>query len=376
MKDKKVAIITWCDNNGPTNYGQILQCYAMQRIFEKLGFHVAILRYRRKSSKDFYRNKFRYTFLNRCYEFIYKVIVIEKCYSARLFHFRKFIRKNINLSKPCYDRGDLNSVTRSCDYLICGSDQIWNPIWFDPMYFLDFGKRRQKRIAYAPSGIVSDEISYTNLYQQIGSLINRIDYVSVREENSVNILKNYTNRRLEAVLDPTLILDRADWDKIASNRMIKEPYVFCYAMGSLDQHKFILKQVMKRHQGKKLLYIPSNLITSRLSYAVPCHKAGPAEFVALIKNAEAVCTDSFHGVALSIIYKKQFYIMRRNQANCAKWASISRMENIIHKLHLGVRMVSSVKDVKELPNIDYDQVDQYMKVEVNKSLSFLKKALK
>ena len=131
MKQRKpTAIITWCDNEGKTNYGQLLQCYAMQRVCEMLGFPAFIILYRRKTTKDFVKRKLPWGFMNQAYELLYKVLVVEKTYNRRIYSFRRFIARYIKHSKPCYHIREVGELTKNCSYLICGSDQIWNPVCF------------------------------------------------------------------------------------------------------------------------------------------------------------------------------------------------------------------------------------------------------
>lgn len=157
-KVKKAAILTWCDNNGPTNYGQILQCYAMQKLVESWGYYPIIVQYRNKDERDFVKHNFFNRnsvgrWLNERYEKAYNIKVIEKEETPRVRAFKNFINENIHLTSPCYTRQAVEYETKDCELLVCGSDQIWNPIWFNPIWFLDFGTKEQKRVAYAPSGI-------------------------------------------------------------------------------------------------------------------------------------------------------------------------------------------------------------------------------
>ena len=373
--NKKAAIITWCDNNGPTNYGQILQCYAMQTICQKLGLEVFVIQYRKKTDLDFYKGKFILSTLNPFYEILFKVFVIEKAWNKRICLFRRFIKENIILSKPCYDKSDVEKLVKDCSFLICGSDQIWNPIWYDSMFFLDFGHTKQKRIAYAPSGIAIEDPETEKIYQKMGLWINRMDCVSMRESQSVDIMAKYTDKHIEVVLDPTLLIDREDWDKIASERLVEEPYIFCYVMGSLRQHKLVLRQLMKKYQAKRIVFIPSNVVEDKLKFATSFPGAGPAEFVSLIKNAEAVATDSFHGTALSLKYRKQFYLLKRIQQDCYRWANYSRIENILEKMNIDSRLVSNVKAVNSITQINYDTVSVYEASEIEQSKHYLQNAL-
>jgi len=372
---KKAGIITWCDNNGPTNYGQILQCYAMQNIFRKLGFDPLIIQYRKKTELDFYRGKFRKHFLNEIYEALFNIFAIEKTFNKRIFLFKKFIKENIVLSTPCYDKEDVETVSKSCVVLVCGSDQIWNPVWFDPMYGLDFGSQNQKRIAYAPSGVAMEDDVSIQKYIEMVKHINHIDFVSVRESKSVEILKKYTDKALVAVLDPIFLLEKEEWDKIASKRLIDEPYIFCYVMGSIRSYKLVLKAIKQKYNAKKIVLIPSNLIESKLNSALSFTKAGPAEFVSLIKYAEAVCTDSFHGTAMSIKYEKQFYTLKRAHKGTESVTNYLRIDNILNKMCINERCVNSAKEVKGIEKINYECIYKYAKVEIKKSENFIKNAL-
>lgn len=372
---KKAGIITWCDNNGPTNYGQILQCYAMQKLCEKNRIEPMIIQYRKKSSRDFFNGKFKISFMNQIYEYLFKIFIIEKSYNKRIFLFRKFIKENIKLSHPCYDKDDVEAISKKFDYLICGSDQIWNPIWFEPIYGLGFGHKTQHRIAYAPSGVAIVDDWTAQKYTELGKCIDRIDYVSVREQESVDILRKYTGKEIKAVLDPTFLVNVQDWDKIASERLVDESYIFCYIMGSLTPHKLVLKALMKKFNVEKIIFIPSNLVESKVKFARPVSDIGPAEFVSLIKHAKAVCTDSFHGTALSIIYRKQFFTLKRAQKDCEKWANFMRIDNVMKKMNISERLVGSVKDVNAIEDINYDIIEKYKSNEIRKAELFFENAL-
>lgn len=372
MKES-IGIITWCDNNGVTNYGQLLQCYAIQHICEILGFQPIIIQYRKKGGKDFIHRTIPIGYFNQIYEWLYKIFVVEKKYDKRIYLFRKFIRDYIHLSFPCYCREDIERLTRDCTGLICGSDQIWNPVCFDPIYYLDFGHSTQVRLSYAPSGIFKED--HHEFYSKLGKLINKIDYVSVREEASEKILQNYTKNKLITVLDPTLLIERKDWDMIAADSLEKESYIFCYMIGSLRPYEFALKYLMEKYKVKKVVCIPSNLIPIKTKWIDNNTQAGPAEFISLVKHARAVCTDSFHGTAMSVIYKKQFYSFKRVTSMDEEWASSSRIDNLLAKFNIGSRTISCIKDVENMPDIDYHMVNSCLQKEKEKSLNFLKQLL-
>ena len=375
---RKAAIITWCYDNGCSNYGQILQCYAMQCICNKLELSPLVIKYRSRTETEVIKRRFPIAYLNYLYEKRFIIREVEKTYNKRIELFFQFIEKQIQLSNPCYSKKDIEQETADCDILLCGSDQIWNPMWFTPIYALDFGTDQQKRVAYAPSGIALEDTFSKKKYRKLAGYLERFHAISVREKIGTDLLKKYTEKEVIDVLDPTFLLSTEDWDTVAAEKLVEEPYIFCYTLAGLRPYKLILKRLMKRYGAVKVIYIPSNLIESGYIDSRDFEKfeaVGPAEFLSLIKHARLVCSDSFHGMALSINYRKQFCITERAQRGSAAIANEARKDNILEMLHLEKRKVSSVKDVEELEDIDYTQVDQYLENNKKKSWEFLKNSI-
>lgn len=364
---KKAAILTWCDNNGKTNYGQILQCYAMQQLVDSWGYEAFVVQFRAKDERDRIQHNFSNRnpigrWLNEHYEKNYNLKVVEQGETQRIRAFKQFIREHIRLTPPCYTKQAVEYETRDCELLVCGSDQIWNPLWFHPVWMLDFGTEVQKRIAYAPSGIFSEDEESVACYQKMTPLLERLDVITVREQLGADILSKYTDKEVHAVLDPTLLMDAEKWDEVAADCLVNEDYIFCYIMGSVRPYQLILRELMNRHGAKKVIYIPSNLVQEgQLPDWLPYESAGPAEFISLIKHARAVCTDSFHGTAVSILYGKQFYNVRRAQSGVEKYGGIQRVDNLMKQLHIDSRMLGNVKETREIADINYKIV--YEKLE-------------
>lgn len=362
--EEKAAILTWCDNNGPTNYGQLLQCYAMQRLVESWGYHSFVVQYRTMDERDFRKRMFsNHTpvgrLLNSCYEQRYNLKVIEGENTPRVQAFKKFIKEYIRLTPPCYSRRAVEQETRDCSLLVCGSDQIWNPLWVHPVWLLDFGTDEQKRIAYAPSGIFDEDEKSRACYRKMAPLIEKLDVVTVREQLGADILSKYTNKKIQTAPDPTLLMRQEEWDKVSSGRLISDDYIFCYFMGSIRPHQLVLRKLLEKYSAEKIVYIPSNLVKDgQLPLFEPYEGAGPAEFISLIRHARAVCTDSFHGTALSLIYGKQFYNVKRMQAGTEKFGGAERINDLLKRLQLASRAVGSVKDVLEKEAVNYGRVNQ------------------
>lgn len=348
---RKAAILTWCDNNGPTNYGQILQCYAMQELVREKGYEPVVVQYRRKDGRDTIKHNFSNKnrlgrLLNEKYEKKYNIEVIEGEETPRVKHFKEFIETYIPLSTPCYTKEMVEYITRDCEILICGSDQIWNPIWFDPVWYLDFGTSTQQRIAYAPSGIFYETPELNSHYEKIAPLVEKLDWVSVREQVGADILKKYVNRDIMVKEDPTLCLSKEQWDQVADKRLIEEDYIFFYTIGSISPYQLIFRALKKKYHAEKVVYIPSNMVKERGYSAFEKYEdAGPAQFLSLIKYAKAVCTDSFHGTVMALQFGVPFYNVSRVQGGAEMFGGRERIENLLKGRGIAERWVKNVREI-------------------------------
>ncbi len=350
----KAAILTWCDNNGPTNYGQILQCYAMQYLVRQAGYEPMVVQYRKKDFRDPFRHQLSNRtafgrFVNERYERYYNLKVIEGKETVRVKRFKEFIKKYIPLSPPCYTKRMVEEMTEDCGLLICGSDQIWNPIYFDPVWFLDFGRQEQKRVAYAPSGIFYERPEFETCYRKMAPLIEKLDKVSVREQIGADILKKYASRDIEVKEDPTLLLNRGQWEQVTAQRIVKEKYIFCYLLGSMSSYQMILREIKKKYRAEKIVYIPTNVFSEGGGFDryLAYEDAGPSEFLSLIRYAEAVCTDSFHGTVMAVQYEVPFYNVARLHKAARDIGGGERIDNFLEKRGIKKRWVRNVREIRE-----------------------------
>ena len=357
--DNKASILTWCYNNGKTNYGQILQCYAMQELVRMLGYDPIVIRYRKP---DVNENVPEDEADRDKYELSYRYEKVEGKKDERIQRFISFIKEHISLSKQCYSKKEVSECCKDSKAVFCGSDQIWNPLGFDDIYALNFETYNAKKIAYAPSGISVELDGWKDKLTLLGSCLNSFDLVTVREEESMPILRKYTEKSIEAVMDPTLLIPVQKWDSIAGEQLSEEPYIFCYSLGRLRENKVMLRYLLKKYNARKVLFITSGFFPNEdeleeddLFKAVK--NAGPAEFISLIKHAETVCTDSFHGLVFSIAYKKQFYIFRRHTENANLWGNMNRQRNLLKKTGIEDRYVRSCKEIDGLRLINYEEID-------------------
>lgn len=309
----KVGIITF---HASHNYGSMLQAYALQHIVTRLGHECEIINFRTQRQRKFYRPFFcREGLKNKLKLILFPKQAINEYKKYRLFE--NFLKNRYKLTKKIYTTSEsLKEETFKFDAYISGSDQIWNPSAFDhdESYFLGFVKSGLK-IAYAPSMGPFPRNQASNCYKD--TLIQHLpsySHISVREEQSSKCIEELTGIRANVTLDPTLLLESEEWNKLAGHQpLIKGEYIFLYTpWGEYDIYSKAVEIAEKL--GLKLVismphYIRELAYKSNIIYKID---TGPEEFLNLLKFSKFVISGSFHAVVFSIIMQKPFYAIGGN----------------------------------------------------------------
>ena len=386
---KKIGLVTLYNSD---NYGAMLQAYALQTTICNLGCECEIVQHdrfgvplkrERKTRRDKFNNLIQYMslFLRNPRVLSYgwrrwdKRLKRElKQDSARC---REFRRDFFPALSPVF----YNSVQQiqddppRCDAFICGSDQIWNPARFEGAapFFLDFGRDGVTRIAYAPS-LATDRIP-ESMRAQYKKWIERFQAVSVRERSACDAIAEATGIQPRWVLDPTFLLDREAWSAIAEedpNRRRK--YVFCYFIGF---ENFIAAYPTIRKVAKRLdadiVVLPKGQHSLAKGICPEDQLCGPRAFLGYIKNAAYILTDSFHGTALSLNFRKDFGVFRA-RANSSFVHKFVRIQNILDALELRDRAFSQ-GEIPPLTPVDYASAAPKLDALVRESKTFLADAL-
>lgn len=320
------------------NYGACLQAYALQQTLKKSENAVDIIKYIGVPGYEPDRG-YKKWIRNRLTRWLKGKINLEyRFYNERRSAFEAFRSQYLTFSSDSFHSFDeLQNKTTSYDAFVCGSDQIWNPYLYhgnNPCYFLDFAKKGQKRIAYAPSIGVS-EIP-TEYQEDMRELLNRMDVLSCREQTGTNIIHALCGKECRTVLDPTLLLSKEEWIKIARAPKILKPYIFCYVFGNQEYIREFIQRV--REQTK----LPVVTIPFSASEHTPDFQdvkgAGPTDFVGLIKNASLVITDSFHATVFSCNLNTPFYSLLRNKEGEQNNMN-SRVFDLLRLLQLESRLI-------------------------------------
>ncbi len=327
------------------NYGAALQAFALHRFLNTKGYNTSFINYDNKRITKGY--KF-IRFDN--YRLFIKNMIFISDFIARKRNFKKFrknyVRKNSvnNIDYPFKD-GDI---------LITGSDQVWNPSLtggYDNTYFLKTSNPNTNRISYAASCGDVKEIEKTK--DDFISAIKTINHISVREQSLKVFIENNTSIKTELTLDPTLLLDKEEWEKqVSEKRIIKEKYIFVYTVG--NDNKLFVNNVNKlaEHLNCKIVYFDQSDFNNRyLCKKVKYYKGGPKEFLNLLYYSEYVLTTSFHALAFSVIFNKKFYVVLSDK--------IDRLLSLLDIAGLKNRIIYDESDIIKLLNdpIDWESAN-------------------
>lgn len=361
---KRVGIITF---HRSINYGAVLQAYALQNTIKKLGYDAEVIDYGKiGQDKLFFWSTCSVkaiigSFINNCLR-----LFGEK---KRLDKFKNFSEKVIKISSKHYsNKEELINDIKLYDYVITGSDQVWHPVICedDMTYFLDLPISSKQKISYAPSfGVKELTKDQQNKYYP---LLQNIGHLSIREEAGQKILESLLNIKVPIVVDPTLLCDIEEWNKIAIPPKHKKKYIlFFTVLGDPEGSKEFVYELSKKYNYD---IIKIGDIRDLLNFKYKSGRyAGPQEFIGLVKNAEYVITNSFHGTVFSIIYRKNFFtFLNKNDRN-------SRLESITKILGLQNQLRKGKQSLPRELITNYEYTEIALKSLKEQSIEFLIKSL-
>ena len=385
---KKIAIVA---NHKTINYGTMLQAYATQFALESLGFRVDTLdlsgveREIREKKLAFYNTQMTKRDLLTL-KLPYMKKAIKRKLNTRFCDeltsrekvFATFRTEHFPMSAPCSGRAALTERVREYDVAFVGSDQIWSPANIAADVFtLSFVPDDMRTVAYASSFGVSTLPQCQ--HKSAKDFLNKIKYVSVREISGQALVAALAGREVPVVCDPTLLFTAEQWDKmIPYKRIISEPYIFCYFLGNNpDQRQFV--KTVKEATGLKIVsllhmddYIPYD---NRFADIAP-YDIGPIEFLNLIRNAEYIFTDSFHGTALSFLYQKRAFTLDRFRRDSSV-STNTRIDSFFKITGLDQHHITARIDPLSCLTVETDYTASFARIEMlrKKSWDYLRMAM-
>ena len=364
-----------------TNYGGILQAYALQTVLERMGHEVVVFDTpNRLSLPPLWK-------LPLCYakrtvlkaEGKMNRIFFEQYYNRTKpvisQNIQPFINENIH-RKIIKKFADLKPT--DYDAIVVGSDQIWRAIYFPmwnngsiPNAYLEFAKGWNiKRISYAAS-FGTDEWEYTEEQtKKCKKLLRHFDAVSVRELNGVNLCKKYFGVEAEHVLDPTMLLNEEDYSLFfqKANTPISKGTLLNYILDETEITQKLIKEVAEL-KGLKSFSVNNPFENDETKPLNERIKPSVETWLRGFCDAEFVLTDSFHACVFSILFKKQFAVVGNKERG------VSRIESLLKCFGVEDHIVAKSAQVSQLPQIDYNLVYAKLDTLRKNSLGFLEATL-
>jgi len=374
MKNRKTATVTWIKYY---NFGSYLQAYALQQAILRLGFENAVLddssiiEEGRKKKDNLVIH-----YLKGVYHFLFslknkKIRKFQRLQKQSIKDYNLFKEKFINID---YRTLPLEKIDERYDQFICGSDQIWNPTpyIFSPFYYLGFTNKQ--KTAYAPSFGITN---YPNEFiAKTKPLIQNFDSLSIREKQGAEILEKSMGLKAKVVLDPTLLLDLNDWNKLLQTKEQpdnQEPYILCYFLSDNSWYRDFVTKISKERQ------LPIKIFATKpeyLGYGYKTIFGGPLEFLEEIKNATYVITDSYHGTIFSLIFEKKFYTLKRFSVDADNNQN-SRVENLFSMIDTTDYFIgeNDMQRINTLSPLDYMKIKTILSEQREESINYLSNAL-
>lgn len=389
----KIGVITHWDSLD--NYGQQLQCYALQHYLRSQGHEAFLIRYNPKPKRPALWRRIAYRQgIKRIYCWIRcpkekREARRESTTSttwekqrrelAPKREFEAFRAEHLHMTERIYcGVEELRACPPGADMYICGSDQVWsNPLADSDTAacFLDFGDKSTRRVAYAAS--IGRELKPEEL-DAFARYLRPFERISVREKQAAELCRQLGYKDALVTIDPTLLHPRGVYDRLtAPNQSIPltdKPYVFIYVLNIKVADEIRWQQVDEMAQRERLdvkVVASSGWIPAH--QVIPGHKNLPAtipQWLSLVRDARVVVTTSFHGVVFCLVFHRPFYAVLL-QGRLSK--QNDRLKTLLSGVGLSDRLVDGDWQKPFLSNddIDWDAVDQRLNELRKTSVDFL-----
>lgn len=363
-----------------TNYGGILQAYALQTVLERMGHEVVVFdKILPEPSLPLWKCPFVYSkrLINKLLGRKDNIVFLEQ-YVSKI---KPIIQQNTNKFIKIYiHRVSFKTFAKIPDAdtfnaIIVGSDQVWRPIYFGEDHvddaFLAFARGWNiKRIAYAASFGV-DKWEYSPLQTETcKSLLHNFDAISVREESGVKLCRECLECKAQLVLDPTMLLDKSDYVKIikTSNVPKSKGNLLVYILDETPDKTALIKNIADKYNLK-----PFRVGSKTENIHAPLNERiqpPVEEWLRGFYDAEFVITDSFHACVFAILFEKQFVVIGN------KKRGMSRFFSLLSQFGLENRLIAENLNVSAVDYIDFTLLRNRLTELKEKAMSFLYKSLK
>lgn len=360
MKNEKKSKIGIATIVGQANYGNRLQNYALDSVLRNLGFDTVT-----------FNDPLQVTFSIKHWakQEVKRIFGLRDGYRLRRFRrFGKWDKRHLQWQD--YHRAS------DCDYVVLGSDQIWNPDFYFVRDSLDFYFGAfvppGKRIAYAASiGVDRIPKDLTDTY--VGYL-KSLKAISMREDRGASIVYDLTGKSIPVVLDPTMLLTEQAWTELEKkpNYKVKKQFLLTYFLGKLSAERQAFIQNIADKYDLQWIALDSDWVDEPQNLAH--YMTTPDEFIWLVHHCQLMLTDSFHGSVFSMLFDKPFRCFGREESGVADMSN--RLDTLFGKFGIGDWCRGSVKEsMDHIFYKDYASVPMVLEQERQFALDYLKDAL-
>lgn len=360
-----------CINYFHENYGGMLQAFSTVSILEKRNIDYELIRYTKNRStvekiKSLPRLMNRILLNDKYEKFLKKrgkkkhpefaendAIRLKAFEEFRVSHFKKFSQEYVGYENLCNGASNYKAV-------LTGSDQLWSPAGLPTNYYnLMFVPDSVRKISFASSFGVSQIPWYQK--GRTKQFLDRIEFISMREERGAEIVDELTGNKPPVVLDPVLMFNKDEWEKlIPVQKEIDEPYIFAYFLGNNPDYRNVVKDIAKKNGYKvvTMRHLDQYVESDEEFGDIALYDVAPDRFLNLLRGAAVVCTDSFHGSCFSILHEKPFIVFNR-YSDESKHSKNSRIDTLCNNLGLTNRRYVGGEKVDEQLNesIDYNEIN-------------------
>ena len=365
------AIVSINLHTGRLNYGAVLHSWMFQRLMESRGDMALceILDYLPDAKRQF--NPWTH-FIRQKRKSPAKLLgamLITPGFALRYRRFQRFFREQLQVSNRCYSRQDLEAAVLPYDLIFFESDVIWSPNYFkghfDPVFFgAPAGLRPIPKIAYSAS---MGEAKLTDAQtEELRELLKLPEHISMRERYASALVRTLTDKPVADVVDPVLLAGPEDFDPITAPRQVRERYLLAYY--TVNPDPYMLRCVDEYAKAHGLKVVEVSIFTHHKLKHKTFTAAGIEQFLSLIRNAEAVFSNSLHGTCLSILYHREFYAMEHGKGG-------RKYRDLCEKFGLEDRFIP-VDGFRPAAPIDWEQVDALRERYRQESLAWLDGAIK
>lgn len=365
---KKIGILTFHWEN---NYGAVIQCYSLAEYISSIGYEVKVvnflpldLKYSTQILPFSIAHMKSFGILKFIRRVIYSIVRWNPVWINRIINFNSFRRKFIKTTRVVISEKEFIEQVNEFDFLVVGSDQVWNLDIIESykdFYFMTLSGISVNLISYSAS--FGSDISNLEDSQKdyIIEALSKFSFISVRETDSKLKLEQLGIKNTYVHLDPVFLLPKYLYNEL-SNKLIEDKIILVYDLQPIDNLGKIIGLLNAR--SYKVYYYNTNhkYVNNYFNY----FNEGPLGFLDLLNRAEFVVTNSFHGLSLSILYEKQFYVVVPTTRG-------DRLVDLLTLVRLMDRIIDDDRPSLSNARIDYNRVNKILQSKIEESRDYFKK---